>query len=191
VTGLSAGGYFWLEQRNCVTWQAWKTFVAEYEPLCRPQPLLVSLFCISLYGDAALDPPVTGDVCLAIHRWEGQVGPLDSLMFASSLLYGRELTPLRYEIISRIIANLSLWDADLAQHLAEEPDTAILEPNRVFAEAANTRGWNGDAVSFDVAWSRGAANRFGGRRLTHPAALPDDDKRRQIRHAVWSAEMAV
>jgi hypothetical protein len=185
------GRLCWLELQDLPQWPNWKWFITEYSSACRELRLLDrSVFCIALSGEAALDPP-PDDVCLAIHRWRGHCGPLDALLFASLLLRDKICGPFRYELYTRLLANVALWDVAVAEVFAMEPQTALFAPEEVLGKIAEDRGWEPIRTECDYSWSIGASECFGGRPMIHPAALPQSERRSHLKRALWSAQAAV
>ena len=173
-------------------WPAWKSFLVEYEHVCRSIPLLQrTLFCLCLEGEVAIDPPVC-DVCLAVHRYDDFAQQFDSLLYASLLIEGAKLVPLQKRLAASVIAALSLWDPFVAERLAEEDLAQLLQPASVLDAFARERGWMSvNCPNEESLWCQGMKNMFDGAPKIHSAVLAALGKRQEVERRIWSAQVGV
>jgi hypothetical protein len=183
------GKIIWLDGLTPQVWFAWKKFLSDYEQPCRAIPQLYrTLFCVSLVGELALDPPAE-DVCLSHHNWKGIVNRLDMLLFTSSLFQDKRLPDLQKRVAISVITNLALWDYHVSKRLVDEKIENILNPVPILKEIAKERNWYTDYdYSLADKWCRGIANTIEGEEKTHSAALAVNGKE-EIERRIWSAEV--
>ncbi len=183
------GKIIWLDDLTPKAWFAWKKFLSDYEQPCRAIPQLYrTLFCVSLVGELALDPP-TEDVCLSHHCWKGVVDRLDMLLFTSSLFQGKRLPDLQKRVAISVLTNLALWDFDVSKRLADEKVENILSPVPILQEIAKERSWCTDDSCVER-WCKGMTDIIEGKEKKHSAALAVNGSGKvELERRIWSAEV--
>jgi hypothetical protein len=175
-----------------VSWPAWKSFLMEYEHVCRNIRVLDrSVFVFRLEGQWSHDVPEP-EVCLSIRKWNNCVDPLDILIYTSTLFSNTDLPPLRKKLAISLCSNLAVFDPEVSRVLSQEPLESIIAPQVVLRRMAQTRGWessNSDDPS--VMWAEGMSYGVGGEDLPHSAVLCLKDPKEELKKRIWSAETSI
>ena len=187
------GRFFWVEGIETKDWQIWKTFLSDYEHVCRTkQHCRQSLFCIILEGELADSPPVD-ELCLVSHQFIGIVNGTDTLIYASMMTSQMKYSATQRQIAAVILANLALWDFDICERLAEETLEVICEPLVFMQEIAKERNWDfADDCSFDkLNWYSGMKGQFNGSKYVNSVVLSNSNNKEKLAKRVWSAQASV
>lgn len=171
-------------------WPAWKKFLSDYDQPCRNIPKLYrTLFCVSLVGELALDPPEE-DVSLSHQIWKGIVDRLDMMLFTSGLFQGKKMSDLQKRVAISVVTNLGLWDYEVSERLADEKIDNILKPFSVLEEIAAERQWFDLSHNLSETWCKGMTNLMEFEEKIHSAVLVDGvlDKT-EIERRIWSGEV--
>lgn len=185
-----AGKIIWLDDLTPNVWPVWKKFISDYEQPCRNIPQLYrTLFCVSLVGKLALDPPAE-DVCLSHHFWQGVVDRMDMMLFTSQLFQGKRLPDLQKRVAISVVTNIALWDCDVSKRLAYEKVEYILKPLPILQEIAGERNWCDCNYELSERWCKGMKDTIESEEKIHSAVLVNGvlDKA-EIERRIWSAEV--
>jgi len=175
------------------SWAVWKRFLTECQHACRSRSLLDrGIFCTTLIGELALDPPVE-DACLANHSWRGVVDYLDMLTYAASVIHRRRSSPVQHRLMVAIVSSLAQWDPRVCDHFADESLERILDPGPSLRELMLQRSWPKTQKSDDLinCWHLGMIDDIDGKSVVHSAAITHNDPTCEIEKRVWSAEIGV
>jgi hypothetical protein len=177
------GRTLWLEGMCGSAWPAWKAFLADYEHVARNQGLLMrTSFVVPLMGQIADDAP-GADVGLAVHRWDDVLDGLDLLLLAGQLLRNRGHSARLRELLASTVAQVALFDVEVADRLSAEPAERILAPLPLLEDVATERGWSRDTPR---CWHLGSECRVTGEPRAHSAlrAINGGVERR-----IWRAQV--
>ncbi|SEO38536.1 hypothetical protein SAMN05216404_11960 [Nitrosospira multiformis] len=166
-------------------WEQWKTFISEYELVCRAippfdRPLLV---CI-VYGVERSALP-KGDITLGIAIWEGVLSEIDMIAYAGSRVRERGMKGVHGQLIATTVARLAQWDVVAADLLLDAETRELFLPERILGELADSYGWTKERPP---SWSSGTVDIFDGRRQIHSAFLSLNDPTKEVRMRVWSSQ---
>lgn len=186
------GYVFWVEDQVADTWHAWRQFLVEYEPHCRGCALDErSLFCVLVRGRPALDPP-PAEVCLSVRTWQGQMDPLDMLLYCWSLFRYRGWSLIQRHLAAAICASLACWDPATAEELAQKDLPELLAPQSTLAAIAESRGWNCAPLKpWPELWAEGKADLYGGTWRLHSALLACQPSDAELRSRLWQGQISV
>lgn len=179
------GRVLWVDKLTSSLWPAWRDFLEEYRHVSLAQPLLErTLFVVPVEGESTASAP-REDVGLRHCKWDDVVDRIDMWLFAASLLRGRELSARIRDLLASVISHVALYDPEVAQRLACEAPSRVVEPQSVLLDLAAERNWRKDVP---VEWKRGTGGTFNGTFREHSCrkALCGDLNRR-----LWRAHVAV
>ncbi|TLS54095.1 hypothetical protein FE782_01760 [Paenibacillus antri] len=182
----------WVEEIAEGDAPAWADFFEKYGTLCRSNPDWHHP--VFLVPDAAAwgahrkmkNTPYASTV-----RWNDTVERLDMQMYIGSLQLAYGESKLEQQVARHLMAELSLWDRDLALFLAGRSEQELFHPERALVEYAGERGWQPRAVDLELAWSKGMAFRVEERLEWHSAWLAMNGDLAQLRRRMWAAQVAV
>jgi hypothetical protein len=154
----------WLTGIDAECWARWQPFLLDYQHAALTQPAEKrTLFIIPLVGTVA-DQPHRTDIGLSVRRWDDVVDSQDMLLFAAQLLRERSFRPALRAVLAATIAQLALFDFELAVRLAHATPTQILTPAPVLEQLARERGWT---RSTPGDWKIGSAAKIDGAERIH------------------------
>jgi hypothetical protein len=169
-------------------WPAWRRFVEDFAQASRNVSVAERALLV-------VEPPSEGlgclpkeDVTLACVWWRGRLGELDTLIYATAQLSGRDLSRKRLRILAQVIAQLACWDCALAERLAEEAPRRVLEAYGILAEVAAERGWE---RATPASWAEGGVDEFDGQERVHSALLVARNEHQEVERRLWAAQAAV
>jgi hypothetical protein len=182
------GKMIWVEGMTADCWPNWKKFLHDYAEVNRNLlPDERTRFIVLLNGELAECRPEVS-VASAVRDWRGTVGQLDMLLYCSSLLRNTPLTVLQKRLNAQLIANLSLWDQNLADYLCDRPLTDLFEPAGLLLEFAEQLEWDSGTGE---SWQAGTVNEFENRSRIHSAYLAVLGHEQEIQRRVWQAQLSV
>lgn len=179
------GRVIWLEGLTEQSWAMWMEFLDSYRHALLAEPLLHrTLFVIPLEGELA-DLVLAEDIGMRHCRWDDVVDRVDMWLFAAHLLRQRELPRQTRDLLVSVIANVALFDPEVALRLSEETTLRILDPAPALLSIAAERNWNEHT---SIHWQLGTSGTFQGTRRVHSCqkALVGQMDRR-----LWRAHVAV
>lgn len=180
-----------LEDTNA--WSRWRPFLEEVSELTRHLPPFDRpLFCVEVVGEAALTPARESPALVWL-PWRGVVEPGDMRIYAAAQLRERRLRPHEAACAAGIIAELALWDPELADQLAREPLRSLAEPATLLREIAVRRGWEeacSNSPADPAAWAWGQAERVAPGHSWHAAILATRGDHSELRRRVWRGQVS-
>ena len=187
------GRLIWVEGVNKANWPQWRSFLADYEHICRnKQHWCQSLFCVVLEGELTEDPPFD-ELCLVTHELNGVINAIDTLIYATTLVSGMRCSVTQRQIAVAILANLSMWDLDLCERLSAEKLQVIFEPFGLLRDIAQERDWlfpkGGEFTT--LKWHSGMKNKFNGKQQVNSIVYSGSDEVDKIAKRMWSAQVGV
>lgn len=190
--GDFGGRCIWIEGLNAAQWQAWRPFVTQYAHQCRYlSAFRRTLLLIALTGDVTKQS-IDGDICLNHHRLSAYIDPLDMMLYTRAVLSSAKLTALQQRTAVAVIARLALWDPAVADALATEPMSVILEPTPVLQQIGKARGWPiTPKLTNQDAWRWGIADQVEGLELHHSAYLATTNRTPEIQQRIWSGQVGI
>ena len=184
-----AGQIIYIRGMQSHIWPVWREWLIEYEQACRTTSLIErSVFCVPLYGEAALDPPPE-EVCLSIKQWNNTVDNLDMNIFAGQLLKQRQMSILYRQLAVSILSELSLWDFQVTELLAKEDIEVILNPYEILRNLAQERRWDVTDCK-QPSWCQGQKCYFEGEEKIHSALLSLYNNK-ELDRRIWKAQVRV
>ena len=186
------GHVIWLSGLDDKTWRSWRAFLRVYQHEMRDVPIVRrTTFIIPLAGShATLD--VDTDVGTAEFAWGQDYDRHDLLFLATKLLERRRLPVLHRRLCVALVAELALWDEELAQQLASDGQHVLMDPSAILDQIREERGWgSGEHDEHDVQslWAAGQAAKVDGQFVRHLASLPDALRQREVKRRIWRAQL--
>lgn len=187
--GLSRGQVIAVQGVDRTDWEAWRTFLREFEVASRQRPSDERpMFLVVLRGVARKHLQLSG-AALEVMIWSGVVGELDSIIYVDQRLRSLRKAPKHHKLIVRQIVALSLWDLQLADFLMTQPESSIFDVNVVLN--ASTSYLGKALMPISAEWEEGGSNEYDGERMLHPwilFAAGDPDK--ELVRRLWTAQAA-
>lgn len=175
-------------------WHDWKRFLEELSDLARHlEPHNRPLFLVEVIGQPAVTP-VREAVAVSNVRWKGVVKGEDMALYAAFMAQDGDAPVHIRRLKGSIVAELALWDPELAEQLARVPLRDLLAPMELLRKIARARSWatEGPVSTSDTgAWAAGQTDQMDGVKKIHSAlvaALGDQD---EIRRRVWAGQVAI
>jgi len=166
-------------------WQAWRELIDQYGPYAHAASWFDRVrFCAVIPARCAAPAP---DEWLHIYGVERLFSPLDSLVFASSLGGGTD--DVESQLRARLVAELALWDATLAQRLAALSLAQLSDPLACLVEYARGEGWEIIEDDEEELYDRGLLMQIGGRSQVHSAYAALRSDTRELRRRVWTGQL--
>ena len=116
------------------------------------------------------------------------MGRLDMTLYLDRVLFSRFPHPLHHKVALAVITELAGSDAHLAQQLAEEDLSGIMEPFAVLSNFAARRGWTLESRRNDT-WEEGTIDIVDGTRMLHSAAVAAKGNRAEVIRRVWRGQV--
>jgi len=112
------------------------------------------------------------------------------LLYAALLLEERAptLAAAPATLLASTIANVALWDPELAELLTAASPEDMLRPQRILKTLADDRGWT---PQVHPGWENGTMDDVSGRPQTHSALLALADPGGILHARLWSAQVSV
>ena len=180
-----------VEQFTPDAWKAWSDFLRDYEDVCRHLQLAErTLFVVTLTGELAISVPAPANL-LRVHQWRDRMDGLNVRLHAANLLAANTQTHWQRQLTVSLLAELALWDPEVATVGASRQLADILEPESWLVQIAVARGWliTDDLKSPAAEW-RGLRQLFEGRHRTHSAWLALAGRQKALAQRVWSGQVA-
>lgn len=178
-----------IEGVDSTNWDAWRVFLMKFEAASRQRPeddrplLLVVVRgipqkCFNHAGAA-----------LVVRQWIDVLGEYDTLIYVDQLLRRSRKPPKHHKLMVRQISALALWDLDLADYLASQPESVLFDVKTVLKAARAVLDIN--AALKDDAWEAGGSDQVDGAEMTHPFVLVEKgDPERELSRRLWAAQAA-
>jgi hypothetical protein len=186
---LRAGQLIVIEGVTELNWDAWRTFLRDFEAASRQQasderPVLL----VFVRGVPQKRLQIAGAV-LSTHIWSGVFSELDILIYVDQRLRCSRKRAHHHKLIVRQIAALALWDLDLADYLMDQPECDVFDIQIVLKAARSVLGRDDETVGNN--WETGGLDHFDGVEMPHPFALLDEgDPAKELQRRVWTAQAA-
>ena len=186
---LRAGQLIVIEGVTSLNWDAWRTFLRDFEVASRQRasderPVLLVFVrgvpqkCLQAEGAA-----------LTTSIWTGVFGELDTLTYVDQRLRCIRKRARHHKLIVRQIAALALWDLDLADYLINQPERDVFDIE-VILQAARCALGRGDS-RLGSNWENGGLDHFDGVDMLHPFTLLDgNDAEKELPRRMWTAQAA-
>lgn len=186
---MDGGSVLVIEGVDATNWEAWRLFLKEFEVASRQRPsddrpLLV----VVVRGVAQKSLHLSG-AALQVRQWIGVFGEYDTLVYVDQLLRSSRKPAKYHKLIVRQISALALWDLELADYLASQPEIVLFDVNAAIRAARAAL----DACStlVDNTWEAGGSDQVDGAQMTHPFVLLEQgDPDRELKRRLWTAQAA-
>lgn len=132
----------------------------------------------------------TDNVCCAVVDSTPCVGSIDALTYATTLIEERELPSLEAQVAASVVANLCLWDPELANALAKETLEVVLSPVEWLKRWANTRKWHSQLTTENLK-CLGLLTMFDSELRLHSAIAASRGEISEIHARVWRGQASV
>lgn len=184
------GLVIWVEGLDAAGWPAWRSFLEEYEHVCRSfSEFDRSMLCVPVAGELTEELPRSG-VALSVRRWRGIVDRFDMTIFATQLLRERSISALARRLSVAVVAELAGTDGSLAEELSHLDLEAQLQPVQFLRHFGERRGWSVER-GLPPNWRVGTADDLEGAAFTHSAALALCGEEDELKRRVWRGEVGV
>lgn len=186
---LPAGDVIVIEGATAANWDAWRTFLRDFEVASRQRasdqrPVLL----VFVRGVPQKSLQATG-AALTTSIWSGVFGELDTLIYVDQRLRCNHKRALHHKLIVRQIAALAMWDIDLADYLTDQPERDVFEIQLILEAARRALGRDEGPVGSN--WESGGLDHFDGVEMPHPFALLDcGDPAKELQRRMWTAQAA-
>jgi hypothetical protein len=170
-------------------WPAWRKLLEEYEVASRGSSAFDrSLLLVVTEGIPVAQLPRRAAALKAI-VWDGVIGELDMLLYATEAFRKRSLPMDKgTRLLSRLIAQLSLWDFEIADYLINQHPRQLFQPAEALRSA---KALVGSQHQLGPTWEEGGRQQFDGIESMHPyLVLNLDDPMDELRMRVWAAQAA-
>jgi hypothetical protein len=178
-----------IEGVDATNWDAWRIFLREFEVASRQRPSdNRPLLLVVVRGVAQKRLHLSG-AALEVRQWIGVVGEYDTLIYVDQLLRSSRKPPKHHKLMVRQISALALWDLDLADYLACQPESVLFDVKTVLKAARSAL--DKDFTLTDDAWEVGGSDKVDGAEMTHSFVLiARDDPERELIRRLWTAQAA-
>ena len=187
------GLVIWLSGLNADSWAKWHEFLLGYQHAMRDMPENErTVFVAPLTGRDALLAS-DDEVGIVEHVWGQSHDRHDAIFLAKVLLEKRKLSTLHRRVSIAMLAELALWDEELAERLAMDGLHVLTAPTPILDEIRRERGWSDTQfaeLDDRMLWATGRAAIVDGQAVHHLAAIPSDLRDREVSRRVWRAQVA-
>jgi hypothetical protein len=174
------------------SWGIWKKFLFDYQDSCRgaENQFDQTLFCILAEGETAVSPPLE-DLRFEVLRFDGKVSFADALIYSSVNLIKRKFPALQQQLAAAVIANISMWDMEIADRLCDEKIEKILNPIQILKEMSAERCWDklGDITIYP--WHEGLSGVFNSYSKVNTIMLSCSETSVELTKRIWSSQVGV
>jgi hypothetical protein len=132
----------------------------------------------------------SANVCCAVIDSTSYVGTIDALTYATTLIGEKAFDNLEAQVAASVLANLALWDEELATALSREPLETILSPLEWLKEWGRANGWNAELTSNELRHS-GLLAIFEGQPKLHSAIAAMRGETSEVSARVWRGQAGV
>jgi len=169
-------------------WATWKRFTEQFchtvqqlDPRTRPT------LAVLVYSGNDLEMP-SADVSLGVAYWKGIITEADVLTLAEFSLPGANISSVVRAVVVHSIANIALWDADLASRLGVAKLDEILRPLDLLRKYAIERGWTANTPASEA---EGTTSYVNSELRVHSALLAIKGQVARLDQRLWRAQAAV
>lgn len=186
---FNAGQVIVIEGVTASNWDAWRTFLRDFEVASRRYPSDErAVLLVTVRGVPRKRLQAEG-AALVIRAWESIFGELDVLIYVDQHLRSRRSPSRHRKLIVRQIAALALWDLDLAQFLVNQPERDLFDPQAVLSAGRESMGRG--CIPMGETWESGGRDRFDNADMLHPFVLMDQgDPKKELKRRLWTAQAA-
>lgn len=186
---LSAGQVIVVDGVTDKSWEAWRTLLRDFEVASRQRASDERALLLVIARGVPRKRLQIAGAALDLKLWTGVVGELDTLIYVDQRLRNGRKPNRCHKLIVRQIAALALWDLDLADFLAEQPESGMFDIPMLLLAAR--QALLVDGAPMGAGWERGGSDHFDGVEMSHPFVLvdrgdPDDELGRRL----WTAQAA-
>jgi len=132
----------------------------------------------------------SANVCCALIDSTSYVGTIDALTYATTLIEEKAFSTLEAQVAASVLANLALWDEELATALAQEPLETILSPVEWLKQWGKMKNWNAQLASEKLRHI-GLLAIFDGQPKLHSAVAAMRGETSEIHARVWRGQASV
>ena len=178
-----------IEGVDATSWDAWRIFLKEFEMASRQRPSdSRPLLLVVVRGVAQKNLHLSG-AALEVMQWIGVLSEYDTLIYVDQLLRSSRKPPKHHKLMVRQISALALWDLNLADYLASQPERVLFDVKSVLQSARAALDIK--AALKDATWEAGGSDQVDGVQMTHPFVLVEkDDPERELSRRLWTAQAA-
>lgn len=186
------GHILWLNISSVGKPHEWVEFLETYVEHSRHTATSEPLLVLSIDGDGSARDhrtPPGNYVNLSKRIWENaDFSTSDARLLASSAVREKSMLPIKFDLMTEVIARIALWDQRLAGQLAGLDLVELLEPFEFLRRFGNQEGWSRETAD---SWKNGTGGCVFGEYQVHSALCAVRGMKREIEQRVWSAEVAV
>jgi hypothetical protein len=132
----------------------------------------------------------SANVCCAVIDSTSYVGGIDALTYASTLVEDQQLNLLDAQVAASVVANLALWDQELAAGLAREPLETIFSPTQWLYKWGKEKRLN-TGMNSEQCRHLGLLTVFDGQPKLHSAVAAMRGSTSEINARVWRGQASV
>lgn len=186
---LSSGQVVAVDGVTAETWEAWRTFLRDFEVASRQRasderPMLL----VFVRGVARKRLQLSG-AALALRTWIGVFGELDTLIYVDQRIRLQRKPARHHKLLVRLISALALWDMELAGYLADQPERDLFEAEATLERGRRDLGRSNATGGQE--WEQGGIDQYDGVDLLHAFVLMDrGDQEGELRRRLWAAQAA-
>ena len=186
---LSAGQVIVVDGVTDTNWEAWRTFLRDFEVASRQRASDERALLLIIVRGVPRKRLYASGAALDVKIWTGVVGELDTLTHVDQRLRSGRKPNRCHKLIVRQISALALWDLDLADFLADQPESDLFDIQKLLQAARQSLVL--DDAPMGAGWELGGSDHFDGVEMSHPFILvergdPDDELKRRL----WTAQAA-
>lgn len=179
---------FWIHLMDRQKARDWVAFLETYRVLCHgrgsagpPQ------FVIALQGEALAELP-REDALRIVRSWKNSFTPLDALLYASRRCAATNPGSLQAQVTTATCAAFALWDAELADSIAHDPEAFLKAPLHQLLGFAQRRSWSPEE---EPCWEKGQVGFYAGEERIHVAWHAIRGDHAEIQGRLWEAQITV
>lgn len=179
----------WIDQIPAPALPAWCQFLTDYQHICGTLNLFDRpLLCCQITGDMARSLPDT-EVRLDVYHFDNVMTDLDILTYLLQQRNISDETHLERRIAYRVIAELAMWDIELARYLSRQSLENLLNPDEILHQFTLQREW--DNFDGDFAWYSGAKSTYNGQQRVHTCLLSGKQGELERQRRIWRAQVSI
>lgn len=186
---LSAGQVIVVDGVTDENWDDWRTLLRDFEVASRQRASDERALLLTIVRGVPRKRLHAGGAALDMKLWTGVVGEFDTLTYVDQRLRDGRKPSRCHKLIVRQISSLALWDLDLADFLAKQPESDMFDIQRLLQAARQALSLDG--ASMGVGWERGGSDHFDGIEMSHPFVLLErGDPDNELGRRLWTAQAA-
>jgi hypothetical protein len=167
----------------------WIAFIERFSQTINSIPVFMR-FQICCVVPRAIASRATANICCAVVDAVPHAGLLDTLTYADALTQGRSANPLEAHVMTSVVANITLWDQELAVALSHQSIDVILSPGPWLRQWAERKLWSKD-LTLERFSEMGLRMMFESQVRLHSAIVALKGDTAEISSRVWRGQVSV